>query len=144
MIEPTVSVRVESFHYDNTYKRLCQSDTGKAKKELSFPTMWELFVWGAIIGFQTKSSKEIEKAYHTSPFKWQNIKDPHEKLLLVMAVEATGSFDILKSPDELKKMIESYSNGGLYKIHETMALDPLAYQNIESLISEIQNRLIDK
>ena len=141
MIEPTVSVRIDTFHYENTYKRLCQSDTGKSKKDLTFPTMWELFVWGAIIGFQNKAPKEIEKAYPTSPFKWQLIKDPHDKLLIAMAVEATGSFDILKNPDELKKMIENYSNGGLTLVHEAIAFDPLAYQNTESLIFEIQNRL---
>jgi hypothetical protein len=141
MIEPTVSIRIDTFHYENTYKRLCQSDTGKSKRDLAFPTMWELFVWGAIIGFQKKCAKDIEKAYHTPPFKWQNIKDPHEKLLLLMAVESTGSFDILKHPEDLKKMIENHSNGGLYEIQEAMAFDPLAYQNAESLISEIQKRI---
>ncbi len=141
MIEPTVSLRIDSFHYDNTYKRLCQSETGKTKKEVTFPTMWELFVWGAILGFQNKTPKELEKPYHTPPFKWQNIKEPHEKLLLIMAIEHTGSFDILQHPEELKKIIENHSNGGLYLIHETIAFDPLAYQNTESLISEIQKRL---
>lgn len=141
MIEPTVSIRVDSFHYENTYKRLCQSDSGKTKKEITFPTMWELFVWGAILGFQNKCPREIEKAYHTPPFKWQVIKDPHEKMLLIMAVESTGSFDILKNPDELKRIIESHSNGGLYLVHDSLAFDPLSYQNTESLIFEIQKRI---
>jgi hypothetical protein len=141
MIEPTVSMRLDTFHYENTYKRLSQSDTGKSKKELSFPTMYELFVWGAILGFLKKEDKELEKPYHTPPFKWQNIKDPHQKLLIIMAVERYGSFDILKHPEELKKSIEIHSNGGLYIIQEAMAFDPLAYQNIESLIFEIQKRI---
>jgi hypothetical protein len=140
MIEPPVSVRIDNFHYENTYKRLCQSETGKSKKELTFPTMWELFVWGAILGFQNKCPKDIEKVYATPPFKWQNIKDPHEKLLLIMAVEATGSFDILKNPEELKRLIENHSNGGLSMVQDSIAFDPLAYQNTESLISEIQKR----
>ena len=141
MIEPTVSLRIDSFHYENTYKRLCQSDTGKSKKELTFPTMWELFVWGAILGFQHKSPKEIEKPYHTPPFKWQMIKAPHEKLLIIMAIEANRSFDILKNSEDLKKTIENHSNGGLFIVHESMAFDPLAYQNTESLIFEIQKRI---
>ena len=58
-----------------------------------------------------------------------------------MAVQQYGSFDILKTPEELKKMIENHSNWGLDLIQEEMAFDPLAYQNIESLISEIQKRL---
>lgn len=142
MIEPTVSLRIDTFHYENTYKRLCQSETGKSKKDLTFPTMWELFVWGAIIGFQKKLSIEIEKAYHTPPFKWQNIKDPHEKLLLLFAVESYGSFDILKNPEELKRIVENHSNGGLSEIHQSIAFDPLSYINSESLISEIQKRLL--
>ena len=141
MIEPTVSVRIDTFHYESTYKRLCQSDTGKSKKDLTFPTMWELFVWGAIIGFQNKCPKEIEKAYHTPPFKWQNIKDPHDKLLVSMAVNATGGFEILKDAEGLKKLIENYSNGGLNLVHQAIGFDQLAYQNSESLINEIQKRI---
>jgi hypothetical protein len=57
-----------------------------------------------------------------------------------MAVENVQSFDILKKPDELKKNIEIHSNGGLDLIHKEMALNPLAYQNTESLIYEIQKR----
>jgi hypothetical protein len=140
MIEPTVFVNVDSFHYENTYKRLCQSEIGKSRKELTFPTMWELFVWGAILGYLNQCPKDIEKRYHNPPFRWQMIKDPHQKLLIVMAVESTNSFDILKSPEDLKKDIEIHSNGGLDLIHKEMALDPLAYQNTESLIYEIQKR----
>ena len=44
--------------------------------------------------------------------------------------------------EELKKNIEIHSNGGLDLIHKEMALDPLAYQNTESLIYEIQKRFI--
>lgn len=142
MIEPTVSMRVDTFHYENTYRRLCQSETGKTKKELTFPTMWELFVWGAILGFVNNQSKDLEKPYHTPPFKWQLIKDPHQKLLLIMAVRQHGSFDILKKPEDLKRIIENHSNWGLDRIQEEMAFDPLAYQNVESLIFEIQKRVV--
>jgi hypothetical protein len=58
-----------------------------------------------------------------------------------MAVESTGSFEILKNRDELKTNIEHHSNGGLYLMHKAIALDPLAYRNIESLIYEIQERI---
>lgn len=141
MIEPTLLMNVDAFHYENTYKRLCQPETGKTRKELSFPTMWELFVWGAILGYVNKCPKEIEKRYPTPPFRWQVIKDPHQKLLLIMAVESEKSFDILKRSEDLKKNIEAHSNGGLGFIHQEIALDPLAYQNIESLIFQIKGRL---
>jgi hypothetical protein len=104
--------------------------------------MWELFVWGAILGYVNKCPKEIEKRYPSAPFRWQQIKDPHQKLLLVMAVENEESFDLLKRPDDLKRNIECHSNGGLDFVHQEIVFDPLAYQNIESLISQIKGRLI--
>ena len=58
-----------------------------------------------------------------------------------MAIQQQDSFDILKKPEELKRTIEIHSNWGMDLIHEEMAFDPLAYQNVESLISEIQKRL---
>jgi len=143
MIEPTLLMNIDNFHYENTYKRLCKPETGKASKDLSFPTMWELFVWGAILGYINKCPKDIEKRYPTPPFRWQNIKDPHQKLLIVMAIENAGSFDLLKNPEDLKKNIEFHANGGLDFIHQEMALDPLAYQNIESLISQIKSRVCE-
>lgn len=141
MIEPTVSVRIDTFHYENTYRRLCPSENGKGKKDAPFATMWELFVWGAILGFINDKASEVERPYHTPPFKWQNIKDPHEKRLYIMAIEKMGTFDILQNPDELKKMIEKYSNGGMDLIHEALALDHYAYSSVESLIYDIQLRL---
>ena len=134
-------MNVDTFHYENTYKRLCQSETGKSKKELTFPTMWELFVWGAILGYINECPKEIEKRYSSPPFRWQVIKDPHQKLLLLMAIETEKTFDILNRPEELRKNIENHSNGGLDLIHKEIALDPLAYQNFESLIYEVQKRI---
>ena len=80
MIEPTLLMNIDSFHYENTYKRFCQSETGKSRKELSFPTMWELFAWSAILGYINDCPKEIEKRYPTPPFRWQVIKDPHQKI----------------------------------------------------------------
>lgn len=144
MIEPTTAINIDAFHYENTFKRLCPSEGGKSRKDAIFPTMWELFVWGAILGYQHNDPKELEKRYHTPPFRWQMIKDPHQKLLIAMAVENVNSFDILKQPEELKKNIEIHSNGGLGYIHKEMALDPLAFQNIESLIYEIQKRFVSQ
>jgi len=141
MIEPTTSINIEEFHYENSYKRLCQSETGKSKKELAFQYMWELFVWSTIIGFRTGSNKKIEKRYPTPPFRWQVIKEPHQKLLLALAVEHHGSFNILQDGELLRSTLEEHSNGGLDIIHKDLALDPLAYQNTESLIYEIKKNL---
>ena len=50
----------------------------------------------------------------------------------------------IKEPEKLRDSIESHSNGGLYLVHESMALDKLAYHDMESLIYEIQKRLHGK
>jgi len=141
MIEQTAYINVDEFHYENSYRRLCLSETGKTKKEMAFHYMWELFVWSAIMGFINNKPVEIRKRYSSPPFRWQVIKDPHQKLLLALAVQNYGSFDILQKPDLLKKNLEEYSNGGLDLIHKELALDPLAYQDSESLIFEIKTRL---
>ena len=88
MIEGDQLINIDSFHYDNTFKRLCPSEKGKVKKDVVFPHMWELFVWAAILGYINKSPKKIDKRYPSPPFRWQVIKDPHQKLLIVMAIQA--------------------------------------------------------
>lgn len=144
MIDGTNFVNIEDFHYESTYRRLAPSKGGKSSKDVVFQEMWELFVWGAILGYLHKERKPIEKRYSSPPFRWQVIKEPHQKLLLVMAVESVHNFDILKDTEELKRNIEEHSNAGLYKLHEEIALDKLAYQNIESMIYMINSRISDK
>jgi dnd system-associated protein 4 len=141
MIDQTSFINIDEFHYENTYKRLAPSKGGKSAKDVVFKEMWEIFVWSAILGYRNKERKQIDKRASSPPFRWQVIKEPHQKLLLVMAVESVQNFEILKNPEELKKNIEEHSNAGLSIMHKEMALDKLAYQNIESLIYLIQSRI---
>jgi len=140
MIQGQAFLNIDKWHYENTYKRLCPSEGIKSKKDVAFSTMWELFVWSAIVGYSNRAPESIKKRYQSPPFRWQVIKEPHQKLLLIMAVESVKNFEILKNPDELKRNIEEHSNGGLNLIHQEIALDKFAYQNVESLIYLIQKR----
>ena len=140
-IEHTTFLQIDAFHYKNTYRRFCPSEGGLKKGDAIFPTMWELFVWGAILGYKKSLPKELEKRQPSPPFRWQVIKEPHNKLLMVFAVQSVNEFDILKDPEALKKNIEEHSNGGLHLMHERLALDHTAYDNVESLIEELQDRL---
>ena len=141
VIEGTTFLNIEEEHYNNSYKRLCPSPEGMQKKNVVFPTMWELFVWSAILGYSNKCPRKLGKRYANPPFRWQVIKANHQQLLFIMAVENHGNFEILKDRDRLKNDIEEHSNGGLYLMHKSIALDPLAYRNMESLIYEIQERI---
>ena len=141
IIEGTTFLNIEEEHYNISYKRLCPSSEGQKKKDVVFPTMWELFVWSAVLGYINKCPRKIEKRVSNPPFRWQVIKLSHQQMLLILAVESKGSFEILKDRDQLKSNIEEHSNGGLYLMHKSIALDHLAYRSIESLIYEIQNRV---
>lgn len=140
-IELTALLNIETLHYNETFKRLCPSVDGSRKKDALFGTMWELFVWSAVLGYLNDCPRDIENRYSTPPFRWQNISHDHQQRLQVMAIVSEGSFDILKDPDRLKRNIENHSNGGLYLVHEAMALDPLAYSYTESLLYLIQERI---
>lgn len=140
MIEGTTFINIDDFHYGNTYKKLCPSKEGKQSKEVVFKEMWELFVWSAVLGYLHKESKPIEKRYGSSPFRWQVIKQPHQDLLYIMAIESVGNFDILKDADGLKKNIEEHSNAGLDIMHRQMAEDRFAYSEIENMINLIKER----
>jgi hypothetical protein len=141
MIDPTQLVNLEKIHYDTTYKQLCPSEGGAKKEEAIFKTMWELFVWATIKGILNKTKREIENRAPSPPFRWQNIKEKHQKLLIIYTLQAEGNFSILKEPDKLKKTIEEYSNAGIYIIHEEMAEDRIAYTSTETLIYDIQKRI---
>ncbi len=141
LIEGTSFLNIEDEHYNISYKRLCPSVEGKQKKDVVFPTMWELFMWSAVVGYINNCPEPIKKRYASPPFRWQVIKPHHQQMLIIMAIENTESFDILKDRELLKNNIESHSNGGLYLMHKSIALDPLAYRNMESLVFEIQERI---
>ena len=88
MIDGNTSLIMDEYHYKETYQRLCPSSALKKKstKEFAFPTMWELFVWGAILGYIKKSPKPIKKKVKSPPFRWMNIDETHQKLLMIMIV----------------------------------------------------------
>ncbi len=144
IIEGTSFLNIEDEHYTISYKRLCPSAEGLQKKDVVFPTMWELFVWSAVLGYINKCPEPIKKRYTSPPFRWQVIKSNQQQILIIMAIESTESFEILKDRELLRKNIEEHSNGGLYLMHKSIALDPLAYRNMESLIFEVQERIKNK
>ena len=104
--------------------------------------MWEFFVWGAILGFSNNVNKEIES--HQLPFRWSDINAKHQDLLLILAIQNYGNFDIVNDKEKLKAIIENYSNGGMQIIHEQIAKDRKCYNDMNSLINIIIERVSDK
>jgi len=143
-IEGTSFLNIDEYHYDNSYKRLCPSPGGKLEKDALFPTMAHLLTWSAILGYINKCPAQIKKRYPSPPVRWQYIKPDHQLVLVMLALESENNFEILKTADKIKASIESHSNGGLDLVQRSLALDPLAYQNVESLINEILERTQQK
>jgi len=139
-IEGTAFLNIDEYHYEHSYKRLCPSLGGKLEKDALFPTMAHLLVWSAVLGYINKCPNPIAKRYPSPPVRWQFIKPDHQMVLVMLALESENDFDVLKSPEKIKNSIEMHSNGGLDLMQKTLALNPLSYQNIESVINEIIQR----
>jgi hypothetical protein len=140
-IEGTQFMTIERERYTDSYSLWCPSQEGIGKADALFPTMWELFVWSAILGYVEDKSQPIRERYPSSPFRWQNIKQRHQHRLMMLALASLGTLDALKQPELIKQDIESHSNAGLLLMHKELALDRLAYHDTESLIFQLQNRI---
>jgi hypothetical protein len=132
---------IERDRYEDSYALWCRSQEGMQKADALFPTMWELFVWSAVLGYVEDRKQPIVERYPSSPFRWQNIDPRHQHRLLVLALASLGSFDALKQPELIKQDIERHSNAGLLLMHKELALDRLAYHDTESLIFQLQKRI---
>jgi dnd system-associated protein 4 len=140
MLKSNTRLSIDEFHYRNTYKKLAPTKGGKSSKDTLFKTMAELFVWAAILGYKEGPPIPIKKREKSTTVEWAYIKEPHNYLLTLLAIESTGSFELLNNLDELQKNIEEHSNGGLELMQAELS-DPLNYSNLESLILHIQSRL---
>jgi len=140
-IDGTSFVNVERERYADSYSRWCPSQDGISRGDALFPTMAELFVWSAILGYIEGQCAPLRERYPSPPFRWLNIKDKHQHRLIMMALASLGSFDFLNQPELIKQDIEGHSNAGLLLMHKEVALDRQAYQETESLIFQLQKRI---
>ncbi len=142
-IDDNVLMNIELDYYNRLFNnRLCpnQKDGDKRdKKEYPFGHMWELFVYAAVLGFNTETRKEISKLY--KPFRWYNIGNVHQKNLLILSVTKSGTFEILQDKEELKKCIEEYANGGLSIIDQELKINPSAYSDLETFTLKVLSDL---
>jgi hypothetical protein len=140
-IEGTQLINVERERYVDSYQYWCPSQEGIQKGAALFPTMAELFVWSAILGYAEGQYQPIRERHPSSPFRWLNVRQRHQHRLIMMAIASIGSFDVLNHPELIRQDIENHSNAGLLLMHKELALDRLAYQDIESLIFQLQKRI---
>lgn len=134
------SINIDKKYYD-TYKKLCKSEKLLEKDDQSdslFSTMWELFVWCAVLGFLNDLSVKVKELY--SPFRWHNISNKHQELLLIFTLSKQQDFGVIKDKKYIQETIENYANGGMQLVQEHMVKDNKAYTNLENLIFTIIDR----
>jgi hypothetical protein len=139
-IEGTQLINVDRERYADSYQYWCPSQEGILKGAALFPTMAELFVWSAILGYAEGQFQPIRERHPSPPFRWLNVRHRHQHRLNMMAIASLGSFDVLNQPELIRQDIENHSNAGLLLMHKEIALDRLAYNDIESLIFQLQKR----
>lgn len=136
IIEDSALMNIDEDHYNNLFNgRLCpsqrESEGKKQRREFTFQTMWELFVYATILGIKSGRSKEIAKVH--KPFRWGNIASIHQKNLLLLTTVEKDSLEFLKDGDAVKKSIEEYANYGLSIISKEIKVNPSAYNSLEEL-----------
>lgn len=136
IIEESALMNIDEDHYLNLFNgRLCpgqkENEVKKQRREFTFQTMWELFVYAAILGIKSGRSKPIEKVH--KPFRWGNIASVHQKNLLLLVTVEKGSLEFLKDGDDVKRSIEEYANYGLNIISKEIKVNPSAYTSLEEL-----------
>jgi|GEM_PF-2084929 len=138
-IDDNALMNIELDYYHALFDgRLCPSQKdpdGKKRKFYPFQSMWELFVYAAIVGINQDKKKPIDKNH--KPFRWFNIGQNHQKNLLVLIISKYNSFELLNNKEELKKMIEEYANGGLSIINMEIKNNPSAYSDLEILTYKV-------
>lgn len=146
MIDETTFINIEK-DLNFIFKRLCGSvsegenpDSKRNKKDYAFPTQWELFIWCAIIGYLDGKPKSLKKKHPL--FRWQLISSEHRSSIIIFAINSIESIDIVNDKELLRQNIEEHANRGLELLNEKIAKEPLAFNNIEDLINQIQQRVI--
>lgn len=144
IIEDSVLMNIEEDYYNNLFNgKLCPGqkdiDSKRQRKDFPFQTMWELFVYAAILGIKEGRPKEIRKQH--KPFRWGNIAHTHQKNLLLLVTAQKNSLEFLKDGNEVKKSIEEYTNRGLAIINQEIKNNPSAYSSIEDLTQRIMDRV---
>jgi len=73
-------------------------------------------------------------------FRWQFISGDHRSSIIIFAINSSKSLEIVNDKELLRQNIEEHANRGLELLNKKLALEPLAFNNIEDLIHQIQQR----
>lgn len=125
---------------DFTIKALAKDEEGR--KLSVFPTMWQLLIFAAMLGFRRKHREPLEKIDNGKSINFELfLKDPcFEGILnLFMLLEYENERLLMTTPDNDERKIllfEEYANGGLAILKEELETADYRLESVITLIAE--------
>lgn len=138
----------QSFKFEKSKREGIMRDystTENKDKYKPFSYLWQCFAWAAILGFINDKREPLLPPIADRPFDLSTMKnnggETIAKALIVLAIsKAENGIEILKTPEELRLLIEEYANGGFNHIQKLIANNQYDFNSHEKFILEIQNR----
>ena len=115
--EPRDTVSIDdSVH--NIYKRLTE---GNDPVDVPFPTMKDVFMWAASLGYQRGERKPI-RGKRTTIFRWAQFSPQTDiPLIKAMAIADSGDVDVLMSQEDVLTAMEEYANAGIIALESRLS-----------------------
>lgn len=115
--EPRDTVSIDdSVH--NIYKRLTE---GNDPVDVPFPTMKDVFMWAASLGYQRSERKPIH-GKRTTIFRWAQFSPQTDiPLIKAMAIADSGDVDVLMSQEDVLTAMEEYANAGIIALESRLS-----------------------
>ncbi len=115
--EPRDTVSIDdSVH--NIYKRLTE---GNDPVDVPFPTMKDVFMWAASLGYQRGERKPI-RGKRTTIFRWAQFSPQTDiPLIKAMAIADSEDVDVLMSQEDVLTAMEEYANAGIIALESRLS-----------------------
>ncbi len=115
--EPRDTVSIDdSVH--NIYKRLTE---GNDPVDVPFPTMKDVFMWAASLGYQRGERKPI-RGKRTTIFRWAQFSPQTDiPLIKALAIADSGDVDVLMSQEDVLTAMEEYANAGIIALESRLS-----------------------
>jgi hypothetical protein len=142
------SIYNQSFKFEKSKREGIMRDystTENKDKYKPFSYLWQCFAWAAFIGFINNKRDPLIPPIADRPFELNTMKnnggETVAKALITLAIaKSENGVEILKSPEDLRSLIEEYANGGFNHIQKLISNGQYDFNSHEKFILEIQSR----
>lgn len=128
---------------EEIYKELGKPD---GNKEKFFDSMKDVYMISLLLGFKYNLNPPIEKK-SSDPIKEEIFGHDNKRIMDFMALYSTKDINVLKRTKEseelIHNMVESYANGGIYKLNELLNGDSSNLDNLIAVVKEFEEESIE-